>query len=239
MRAPPISLPGRGHGCSCQLGELALASTASASSAAGELRASCSCELGRASIASTGRRVTAPRSGSGSGSGAGSSGTSSQSSGRRVGDDLDDPPPIVFMPALDLGAQPGAETLLGRRARSRTAPRARLASSGPETKPHLTIVSPSLLARLLLRSRAPARARRRQQALLDEQSPEGTPRDVGRFHRAHYRQRCLPGQARARNASIGVGPRLSASSSEFAARPPARISDSAPSGRARALASSA
>ena len=99
-----------------------------------------------------------------------------------IGYELDDALPIALVTPLDLGAEAGAETLFGRQLDPVLGrERARELGAGDEAEldDRLAEALPGLL---LLRQRL-LEFVACEQALLDEQSPEWPPGDVGRFHR--------------------------------------------------------
>ena len=101
--------------------------------------------------------------------------------GVRIRYELDDALPSALVPPLDLGAETGAEALLGRQL-DPVLGRERACELGAGDEAELDDrLAEALPRRLLLRQRA-LELVVCEQALLDEQSPEWPPGDVGRFH---------------------------------------------------------
>ena len=94
---------------------------------------------------------------------------------------MHDPLPVAFVPPLDLGAEAGAEALLGRQFDS-VLRCERVGEVGAGDHAELDDRLAEALARHLLLCQRALEVVAAQQALLDEQSSEGAPGDVGRFH---------------------------------------------------------
>ena len=99
-----------------------------------------------------------------------------------VGHELDDALPVALVAALDLGAQPRAEALLGREL-DPVLRRERGRELGPGDEATLYDRLAQALAGHLLPRERELELLAREQALLDEHSSEGPPGVVGRFHR--------------------------------------------------------
>ena len=96
--------------------------------------------------------------------------------------ELDDALAVALVSPLDLGPEPGAKTLLGRQ----LDPVLGCECAGelrPGDEAELDDRLAETLSRHLLLGERALEVVTRQQTLLDEQSSEGAPGDVGRFHR--------------------------------------------------------